>query len=337
MKLQPKQIHNFLKDLPINTTFILIYGVDNGLVREYTQHLKKQYLGTDFETSQLIYLSTTTLKEQPNRLQEEAFSIPLFGENKKLIILENAKDALTNLLKAYLTKPDESTLIIAQADELPPSSSLRKLAESSLNNVYALACYKDNQATINANIQNTLANQGYEITTNALNLLTSYLGNDRAITNNEIEKIMLYTAQHKYIEVHHVETIVANNSDIAIDKLIYSLFLKQPQKAYILLESLLNDFNPIMIVRSLINHTLRLLQVQNELQKGNSYDSVVASLKPPIFFMNKVPFKQQVNSWQTTKLEQLLDELNTLEIQTKTKASIAPLLLKNFILKTFSN
>ncbi|XWO14037.1 DNA polymerase III subunit delta [Candidatus Hepatincola sp. Pdp] len=337
MKLQPKQIPNFLKTIPINTTFILIYGVDNGLVREYSQHIKKQYLGTNFETSQLIYLSTTILKEKPNRLQEEAFSIPLFGDNKKLIILENAKDSLTSLLKEYLNKPDDSTLIIAQSDELTPSSSLRKLAESTLNNVYAIACYKDSQETINTNIQNTLTNQGYKIANDALILLTSYLGNDRAITTNEIEKIMLYTAQHKYIEMHHVETMVANNSDIAIDKLIYSLFLKQPQKAYELLESLLNDFNPIIIVRSLVNHTLRLLQVQNELQKGNNYDSIIANLKPPIFFMNKAPFKQQVYKWHTNTLEQLLDELNTLEIQTKSKASIASLLLKNFILRKFSS
>lgn len=337
MKLQPKQIHNFLKAIPLNTAFILIYGVDNGLVREHSQHIKQQYLGTDFETSQLIYLSTTILKEKPNRLQEEAFSIPLFGDNKKLIILENAKDSLTSLLKEYLTKPDESTLIIAQADELPPSSSLRKFSESAPNNVYAIACYKDSQETISNNIQNTLANQGYKITNDALNLLTSYLGNDRAITNNEVEKIMLYTAQHKQIEIKHVEIMVANNSDIAIDKLIYSLFLKQPPKFYPLLESLINDFSPIMILRSIINHTLRLLYVQDELLQGNNYDNIISSLKPPLFFMNKAPFKQQVYSWQTHKLEKLLDELNTLELQTKARVSIAPLLLKNFILKTFSN
>ena len=71
-------------------------------------------------------------------------------------------------------------------------------------------------------------------------------------------------------------------------------YVQQKKESYALLCFLLEDINPIAIIRTLINHNLKLLSVQSKIKQGASYEEAVASLKPPIFFTYQQQFKQQI-------------------------------------------
>ncbi|MDR2008528.1 MAG: DNA polymerase III subunit delta [Alphaproteobacteria bacterium] len=335
MKITTNNIATSINNLPPHTRVVLLYGADYGLVEERSITLKNNFLGKDYEDSQYIQIYESTFKENLNIIAEQAYSIALFGENKKCIVVNEAKDFLSKKLGEYLEKPDPTTLLIIKAGELSPSSSLRKLCENADESVLAIPAYVDTPATMRQNIAEKLKKEGINIESSALNLLVALLGNDRGITNSEIEKIAIYAAATKNISVNDVDAIIANNALGAVDKFVYACFDLETNLAYSMVNILLEENNPIVLVRSIASHIQKLLLVKILMNDGTNIDMAMKEIKPPIFFTQVNSFKNQVMMWSADKLKKLLEQIIYLEISLKTNGNIDEILLKDMILKRF--
>ncbi|MEM6810889.1 MAG: DNA polymerase III subunit delta [Pseudomonadota bacterium] len=316
MKLTWKQIEPFLKNPDPAARVILIYGPDNGLMKERSQMIGKTIVEDLDDPFNVVTLSAEILSDDPARLQDEAKAMSMMG-GARLIKVENAADKLTPLLKEYLEDPSPNNLVLLEAGELTTRSSLRQLTEKA-KNAAAIPCYVEDERGVNTLIRETLSNQGYFINSDAAQFLTANIAGDRSRIRNELEKLILYMGDEKNITLEHVEKCVGAIGEVDLEMLIYAVGASQSEKAINAYNKLIAEgVADIAILRSLQNHFRRLHYTRALMSSGQSIDQAVKLLSPPIFFKVESAFKGQVQKWSSPKLELILQKLTELETQTK--------------------
>lgn len=330
MKVQANQVNRFLKNIPQEIALILVYGVDFGLVNQRVKELAKTFLGEDnLDNTQYFY--EADLKADSQLLNNQLNNLSLFGSNKNLIVLRDIKEFGTKLLADYVNQNMENTLIIVEAGELSPSIALRKLAENS-ENALAIPCYQDTIASLREVIAKKLNQNNFKIDSQAMDFLVNNLGNNRLISEAEIDKLILYKYQQKHITLHDALNGVVDHSTFGFDTFNNSLFSGNIKQAYEDLLKLLEDENPITIIRVLLNYLQKLHMAKIELELGNSMDDVIKNIKPAIFFSYVDSFKMQLRSCNLDNLKKLFSVLLNLEISNKNNQQLGYLELKHFVI-----
>ena len=128
MKLGWKDIEPFVKKPNPKARAILVYGPDSGLMRERSAAMGKSAVADLNDPFNVAVLTGDILSEDPARLSDEAKAMSLMG-GARLIRIEGASDKHTTLLKEYLADPSAENLVILEAGELTPRSTLRLLFE----------------------------------------------------------------------------------------------------------------------------------------------------------------------------------------------------------------
>src|SRR5688572_24051534 len=100
MKLTTRNIDPFLKKPDPAARVILVYGPDNGLMRERAQQLALTIVKDLNDPFNVAALSAEILADDPARLSDEAGAISMMGGDR-VIRIENAGDKLTTLIKTY--------------------------------------------------------------------------------------------------------------------------------------------------------------------------------------------------------------------------------------------
>ncbi len=322
MKLTWKQIDPFLKSPDPRARVILIYGPDNGLMRERAKIIAKTIVEDLEDPFNVIALSSDILNEDPARLSDEANAMSMMG-GARLIRIESGADKLTPLVKEYLTNPSSENLVIIEAGELGTRSSLRKLCEKEKNAV-ALPCYVEDERGVSNLVREMLSGAGYRIDGDALQSFSANIAGDRARARSEIEKLITYMGDssenpQKLVNLEDVQASCGDIGTASLDELTYAVAGSNAKGAISAYNRLVGEGVPeIVILRTLQNHFRRLHYTNAMMKEGNSLDQAVKSLQPPIFFKFAQPFKSQVHKWKGKKLNIVMSKLADLEAQTKT-------------------
>lgn len=317
MKLPFRQIETFVKNPDPKARVILIYGPDNGLMRERSKIIGKTIVPDLNDPFNAITLTTDILGEDPARLTDEANAMSMMG-GARLIKIENGGDKLTALVKNYLTTPSDENLIIIEAGELSPRSSLRQLCEKA-KNAAALPCYIEDERSISGLIHDTLKKAGFRIEHEAQAILATNIAGDRAKARNELEKLITYMGDtSKNITVKDVQASTGDIGVSSLETLIYAVAGSNPKGALAAFNRLIKEgVAEIVILRSLQNHFKRLHYTNALMNAGQPLDQAIKSLQPPLFFKVESAFKAQVNKWKGPKLDIILQKLTELEAETK--------------------
>lgn len=347
MKLTYKQIEPFVANPDKNARVIVIYGPDQGLVRERSKTIGHTIIQDLQDPFNSVIFTPDKISDDPALFFDEAQAQSLMGGNRLITIREGA-DSLTSHIKSYLESPSLDTLVIVEAGDLGPRSSLRKLAESA-KNAAALPCYIDDENNLARIINDMCRHAGYAIDREALQIFSGALVGDRTIARNEIEKLLLYKGYpqgYDALEGNAVQTkvgtitmadILACSGDIrdwSMDQLVYAVGDGQTQQCHAVLESLFRDqVAGIVILRSLENHFWRLHNVKARIENGESMEVACKSLNPPLFWKVQDQFKRQLNRWTMPALHQAIDSLHDIEAKTKQSGYDADALIRHGLIQ----
>lgn len=317
MKLAWKAIEPFVKKPDPKARVILIYGPDNGLMRERSKTIGKTIVPDLNDPFNAMTLSAETLSEDPARLSDEANAMSMMG-GARFIKIEGGSDKLTTLVKEYLSAPSDENLVIIEAGELGPRSSLRKLCEKE-KNAAALPCYVEDERSVSGLIRDVLNENGFRIEHEAQAVLAANIAGDRAKARNELEKLITYMGDtSKNITTKDVQASTGDIGVSSIETLIYATAGSNPKGALAAFNRLIKEgVAEIVILRSLQNHFKRLHYTNALMNTGQPLDQAIKSLQPPLFFKVESAFKAQVNKWKGAKLDMILQKLTELEAETK--------------------
>ncbi len=321
MKIANAHIKATLKNPNPNIMAWLVYGPDEGKVREYAMQLTQTVLQGDKDPMRQTTFLSKDLKNEPTKFFDEAGAISMFA-GSRVIRISQGKDEIVDILKDFLAEPNSDTLIIIEAGDLKPASKLRKLFESQKNTA-AIACYLDETRDIAQMADEIMRHHGLSIEPNAKKELLSRLGSDHLLSRKEIEKLCLYKGEGQ-ISFQDVEFALGDSAQTSLQAVIIAAASGQIDQLELEIRRLWHEnIPPITLLRATNNHFLKLLQMATFVQQGMSPQQAVKHYKPPLFFKIEPAFIQQVNIWNKAKIKRALFLLAAAENQCKISANLA--------------
>lgn len=335
MKLAFRDIEGFVARPSAAARVIVVYGPDAGLVTERSAIMGKTIAPDLNDPFNVVILTSDQLLDDPVRLNDEAFAQSLMGGNR-LVIIRDAADGLTPLLKDYLKEPSRDTLVIVEAGELGTKSSLRALAEKAENAV-AVPCYVEDERDLTKFLQTAAKDAGFTIDRDALTALAGSLVGDRAVARGEFEKLITYklSDDDKVIRLADVEACQGDVRSRTFDELVNAVGLGDAPRMAASFAALTREQTaPVAILRTVQGHFRRLYQVHLKMESGLDAKIAMKSLQPPVFWKYEDQFATQLRRWPRGRIENLLNMLGQVEAQTKQTAMPAETLTANILLKT---
>jgi len=264
-----------------------------------------------------VTLSTNILTEDPARLNDEAGAISMMGGDR-LIRIEDASDKITQLIKTYLKTPSDSALIILEAGELSPRSSLRKLCESA-KNAAAVPCYIEDERDLSRLIRETCQTAQINIDQDAVSWLAANISGDRQKARSELEKLITYKGTDKApITIENVRACCGEAGALALDDLVYATAGHNTANALKTFNQLMEEgVSFVVILRSLQTHFRKLHLAKSKIEAGDAPESAMKAISPPIFFKQQPAFKNQLHRWSLPGISKILQRLTDLEAQCK--------------------
>lgn len=319
MKLTYRQIDGFVKKPDPAARAILIYGPDEGMMRERSSIIGKSVVSDLNDPFNVTVMTGDALGADPARLNDEANAMSMMG-GARLIRVEAAGDSLTPILKDYLKNPSPTNLVIIEGHDLGSKSSLRRLFETAPN-AAAIPCYTASSGDVQTLIRQELQASGHAIDPDAISWLGQHLTGDRALARNEIEKLLIYMGQPQpgtRIRLEDVQACCGQDGEHSLDDLIYATAGNQPEVAIRTFKQLIDEGTAIIVIqRSLQTHFRRLHFTRALMENGKSQIEAMNSLNPKIFFKWEDSFRSQVSRWPIGVLETTLNRLASLEADCK--------------------
>ena len=318
MKLSGRQIGPFLRNpLPPELLAVVLYGPDEGLVRERARLLAGKVVDDIQDPFRVATLTGIDLKADPALLADEAAAIPLTG-GKRLVRLRSAGDDCAPSLQAALDGPAAEAFVVVEAGELSPRSALRRLAESH-NRAAALPCYADDGDAVSRLVEHAVRSIGARIEPDALAFAADRLGNDRMATRMEAEKLALYAGEGGTIALEDAVACVGDSAALSLDDIAFATGAGDLAALSTALDRAAAEAAaPVSILRAVGRHFQRLDAAQALVAAGTDVRTAMTRLRPPVFFRRRDAFRSQLRRWPPNRVLAALARLNRAEIDCKT-------------------
>ena len=315
MKVAAPQIAGVLRD-PQRLTGILLHGDDPGLIRERALTVARVVVPSLDDP----FLSAVLLKEEHGRLLEEAQALSLVG-GRRVVRVVDAGDALATAAGKLSGAAADGALVILEAGSLTARSKLRQMAEKAPNWA-SIACYPETGAALANEIRRAAGAAGTALTDDALAFLTRELGSDTGTRRAELEKLFLFAAGEREIDLDLATLCCARVAEASVDQLLAAVMGGNLLQAGQLMQQVVDEgaTGPGLIVM-LGGRAQRLLKVRLEMQAGRSADDAVRSLLPPVFFRDVPRFVREAQIWSEAALVGLLADARGADLACKRAGS----------------
>ena len=309
-----KNIHNL----------ILFYGKNEGLKNEAINILIKDKNNiSNYEEKEIL--------DNENYFIESILSKSLF-EQQKFIVIKRVTDKILKLIETLHLKNLDETFIILNSDNLEKKSKLRSLFEKE-KKLVCIPFYPDNDQTLSKLAYNFLRDKKISISPSNINLITNKCGGDREKLINELQKIVYYTKNGKKIDSENISKLINLTENHSMSELVDNCLVKNKKKIIsILNENNFSNEDCIMIVRSFLIKSKKLLALSKAFETNKNIDLTISSAKPPIFWKEKEITKQQTLKWSSKNIKQLIYSLSEVELQIKKNINNSINLVTDFIL-----
>ena len=173
------------------------------------------------------------------------------------------------------------------------------------------------------------------ISQETLSLLINRSNGDRENLSNELSKIENYLIGKKKINLDELYSLTNLTENYNISELVDNCLAKNQNKTvYIMNENNFSFEDSIIIIRTFLIKTKRLLKLTSDYDVNQNLENIVSSHKPPIFWKDKEIVKKQIKSWTIKKVLSLLEDINKIEILIKKNSQNAMNILFDFIIDT---
>ena len=315
MKIKETDFSGLLKNNFCGTPAILIYGPDQGKIRDFVDKIVTKL---DIQSDNLLDADGMDFKDKFDMLFSDACSASMFGGDK-LIVIRNP-DGRDSSLVSKICECSSYPVVIT-CEELDSKSGLRKTFEEH-ERFACLPIYADDEQSLGALIRGELNKFGIEkIDNDAMSYMFQHLGKDRAIARSFLQKIALYVYDKKSISLDDVEKCLPDTGAANMDDFKYNLtagYLTQTLRAMDRLFA--ENINTTMLTRVLNNHFKDLL------------GCVSGGQLPRVFWKYNSMFDTARRIWSEQELVAILKRLNKLELDLRSPAD-DEIMFRDFALK----
>ena len=309
----------------LNYNIHLIYGNNEGI----KQDIIKNYYLKSF-TGEILKYDEQEILNNKDEFLSSLLTKSLF-ENNKIIIISRATDKLTDVIIDIIKKSEIETKIIIKCSNLEKKSKLRNLIEKEKKEV-CTPVYEDDARSLNIVINNFLKEKKFNLSQEIKNVLIERSKGDRINLKNELLKLENLQISKNKLSTDDVLKLSNLAENFSVFELSDNYLAKNSKKvANILNENNYSSEDGILIIRTILNKSKRLLKIRSEIDNDKDIDQVINGFKPPIFWKEKVVVKKQVQSWSTHEVKEIIFRINDLEALIKKNSTNSMLFVSNFV------
>ena len=302
MKINGRRIDAFVSAPDEGVRAALVYGPDEGLVRERALGLVGAIADDARDPFRVVELSSSQVEQDGATLADEAAAISMMG-GRRAIRIRDGSDRIGRSLGEFLDAPPGDGFVIVEAGELSPRSSLRRAFEQA-DNAVALPCYADEGAVLGEFIRDTLSDLNIEADHETIMFLEDASGSDRQLTRRELEKLALYVgSKGGSLDLETAKACVGDTSALALEDVAYAATAGDQRG---LDRSLRRYFSEggsaVGVLRVVAGHIARLQRVVGMVDQGTRLEDAIGGLRPPIFFKRRDDFRRQAANWDLSRL-----------------------------------
>ena len=298
-----------------NFKSILLYGLNKG----FKEEVIKTNISFGFAGEILRYEESEVL-ENKDTILEGLINGSLFDE-MKLMIISRSSNKILDFIEEFLKRNLSNIQVVINSENLDKKSRLRALFEKDKK----LACipfYEDNNQSLNIFAINFIKEKNIKISQETINLIVERARGDRGNLKNELQKLETLSLTRKKINQEDIFNLTNLSEDYGIFELVDNYLAKNKIKVSKILNenNFVND-DCILILRTLLNRSKRLLKLKNIQKENDNIDEVISSYKPTIFWKEKDLVKQQIKNWSEKEIKEKIYQVSNLEILTKKNTS----------------
>lgn len=317
MILKDAAFDRFLKKPDAAVGCVLVYGPDQGLVRERADLLVRSVVEDPADPFRVVELTGGAIKADPARLYDEAAALSLIG-GRRVVRVRDIGDAGADTMAAFLADGNDGALVVVEAGDLAKRSSLRAAFEQADRGA-AVPCYADDEGALKRLIQDVLKPHRVSIAPEALDVCAQRLGADRAQSRGEIEKLAMYVGDGGTAGIDDVLASVGDTAVASTDDVVFAAFDgNQADLDKALLRAVSEGVSPIPLLRAATRHLERLLIAKAAMAQGAPAKQAMDRLRPPVFFKVADRFRRQLETWSDRDLAAAIDLAIDAEIDCKT-------------------
>ncbi len=308
-----------------NINLFLFYGKNEGLQNETIENnFIKKFDGIINKYEETEFINNFEI------IINEIITKSLF-DNKKIIIVSRTTDKIIKYIEEVLKRDLEDIKVILKSGTLEKKSKLRIHLEKN-DKAYVVPFYEDNLKSLSNIVVDFLNKNKIKISTESVNLLISRASGNRDNLKTELEKILNYSKSKKIIDFETVKKLTNLSENIDVSELADN-FLKKNKKniSKILNENNFSDEDCVLILRTILSKSKRLMGIIERLEISKNIDQVISLTRPPIFWKDKENVKIQANKWSLNDLKNKIFQISEIETLIKTNSKNSLNLLSDFI------
>ena len=308
-----------------HSSIILIYGNNEGIKEQIIEDcFLKEFKGD------IISYDGIDVLNNKDEFISNLLNRSLF-DDKKIIIISRGMEKLIDIIRDIIEKDPPEVKIIIKTQNLEKKSKMRTLFEKE-KNLTCIPVYEDDARSLNPIIQDFLRKNGIKISQEIINILIERSKGDRKNLKIELSKIKSLAISKNKIELDDVQKLTNLAENYSVFELSDNYLAKNSKKvSNILNENNYNSEDCILILRTILNKSKRLLKIKNEMDKINNIDKAFSVIKPPIFWKEKDIVKKQVQSWSTTEVKKMIYKINDLEMIIKKNSTNSLNFVSDFV------
>ena len=304
---------------------ILLYGKNEGLQNET---LEKNFL-INFIGSINKYDENEFINSYET-ISSEIITKSLFDE-KKILIISRVEEKILKYIEELSDRNIKDIVIILKAGSFEKRSKLRNFFEKS-KKLAIIPFYEDDARTLSTLAYEYLNKNNIKLSRESINLLVGRSSGSRENLKKELSKIYNYSHSNKEITFEVVKKLSNLAENFGVSELADNYLSKNKKNIIkILNENNYSDDDCILILRTILNKSKRLLNILENYKKNENLDDVISKTKPPIFWKDKEVVKRQANTWKLKDLKTKMYEINEVETLVKSNSKNSLNLVSDFI------
>ena len=305
--------------------FYLLYGKNEGLQNEIIQsQFLKNFEGQINKYDEIEFLKNfeTIITELLNKS---------FFESNKIVIISRTSDKITKVIEEIEERDMTDIKIIFKSGILEKRSKLRNYFEKN-SNLITIPFYEDDVRSLTSVIISFISKHNIKLSRESINLLVNRAGGDRENLKIELDKILNYSHSNNKVEFEQVQKLTNLAENYGVSELADSCLSKNRKNvSKILNENNYTDDDCILILRTLLSKSKRLLTIIKKFNETKNLDNAISNIKPPIFWKEKENVKKQAITWKIDELKGKIYKISEIELLVKNNSGKSLNLVSDFI------
>jgi DNA polymerase-3 subunit delta len=323
VKLDARQVPAFLRD-PRSCRLVLLYGEDEGLIRERAQHLTKLVAGDLHDPFRVVELDRDTWPQ----MSGEMAALSMIGGRRVVRVRDCADAALAHVTAAM--KGPGTALLILEAPGLG-KGKLRSFAEAA-KDAASIGCYPEEGRALTELIRAMFGELGVSAEPDAISWLGETLGGDRSVVRGEIEKLALLAGAGGRVDMEMARACTGEVAGAQGEDGLMAATTGNAALSDAAVEASIADgLNGIGLIRMALMHLQKMHVARLRMEQGASAADAVRAMRPPVWGTAVSAMTLALGLWPAEALLRAIEEARQTELLCKQTGSRPELLARRYV------